>query len=290
MKISAIKPFVRKHGFDGLISTITPLVLAPVALTGMLSNSPAYPVAIMGLWSNSLFQGVKQASPSRIVAYSLALVSGIKWMMNIIQVQSENQNKDDCNSSNTPKSETEKELMLFGKLIYPALMMITYLASGSYMAKTAKPIEGSLFKNLRPANYFHHLKQNLKAEFDWLKKLDSIPLKLNFAQMVLRGASTGLFGLAFAQSGLNFDDNPISRVADKLLWAGDFFGGATDITTGVNKDLISKYGLFASGAECAGGAMDIVAGVSRNTPVGCTARFAATSLAQLAGGLKGLGK
>jgi hypothetical protein len=251
---------------------------------------------MMGLWGNSLFQGVKQASPSRIVTYSLALIMGIRWVINKLQVNGDSQINDDCNLSSGPENflrknplRNNKEEMLFGKLIYPALMMISYLASGSYMAKTAKPIEGSIFRTSM-TEYKEHFKHNLKAEFQWLKKLDSIPLKLNFCQILLRGASTGLFGLAFIQSGLDFDDNGISRLADKLLWAGDFLGGATDIATGYNKELIKKYGMLAACLESAGGGADIFAGVMRNSNIGITSRFAATALAQLAGGLKGLGK
>jgi hypothetical protein len=120
--------------------------------------------------------------------------------------------------------------------------------------------------------------------------MDSLPLKLNFAQIILRGASTGLFGLAFIQSGLDFDDNGISRLADKLLCAGDFLGGATDIATGCNTDLIKQYGVLPASLECMGGTADIWAGIMRNSNIGITSRFAATALAQMAGGLKGLGK
>ena len=87
-----------------------------------------------------------------------------------------------------------------------------------------------------------------------------------------------------------FDSNSLSRIADKLLWAGDFLGGATDIATGCNRELIKTYGLLPACLESAGGGADIYAGIMRNSNMGITARFAATALAQMAGGLKGLGK
>ncbi len=46
MKIPSVGTFVKRHGFDGVVSTFTPLVLAPIALTGMLSSTPTYPIAM----------------------------------------------------------------------------------------------------------------------------------------------------------------------------------------------------------------------------------------------------
>jgi hypothetical protein len=296
MKIPSFRTFFKRHGFDGVVSTFAPLVLAPIALTGMLSNSPTYPLVMMGLWSNSLFQGVKQASPSRIFSYSLALLFGLNWcrekLQNFLPKIPLRNNKESNRKAGEKKSERkigdfEK---LFGKLIYPALMMITYLASGSYMNKSAKPIEGSLTK-FDWSKYKNYLSHNFKAETQWLKNpFKSLPLGLNFCQMILRGSSSALFGLAFIQSGLNFDENSISRIADKILWAGDFLGGATDIATGCNRELIKKYGVLAACLESGGGGADIYAGIMRDSNVGITSRFAATALSQMAGGLKGLTK